>query len=253
MTRIAAEGGRHPGCRGGEWMQENQIVHLRTRGGSPMTMYRTADRPEARWIAQAAGLHERLGERLEPLWGRMPWAIAAAVAIGALWGVGAGSWMPRGPLTPGEAMWSMIVSLLVGGLAGLVSRSRWAMLAAPVAFAPCSNSCGSTSTGRRWTPRSSACTACWHWRSGRGLHALLSLVPMALGAALGAARRSVDHRGVDVDPSTRRTAAVIARRVGAGLVAVALLAFSAVLRSPRRAPTRSATRTATSSRAASRS
>ena len=48
-----------------------------------------------------------------------------------VWGLASGWWAPRGPLTNAQALWSVGLSLVVGGLAGWVSRSRWSMLVAP--------------------------------------------------------------------------------------------------------------------------
>ncbi len=55
--------------------------------------------------------------------------------LGLVWGVVAGWWTPRGPLTSAQALWSIGISLLVGAGANFVSRSRWSMLAAPLGFA----------------------------------------------------------------------------------------------------------------------
>jgi pimeloyl-ACP methyl ester carboxylesterase len=66
---------------------------------------------------------------------------------------------------------------------------------------------------------------------GRGVHGLLSLVPMAFGAALGAgAARSIGRLPAE-RPSGRRVGVVV-RRVATGLVGVALLAFSIALARP---------------------
>src|SRR3712207_6730666 len=51
-----------------------------------------------------------------------------------VWGVLAGVWRPRGPIFPFEAVGIMVVSFLVGYVAGRLTRSRWAMLLAPVFF-----------------------------------------------------------------------------------------------------------------------
>jgi hypothetical protein len=60
---------------------------------------------------------------------------AAVAATGAgILGVILGLTMPRGPVTTAQALIAMLVSLLVGGIAGLVMRSRWAMLLAPAVF-----------------------------------------------------------------------------------------------------------------------
>ena len=50
---------------------------------------------------------------------RVGWMGAAAG-----WGVVAGWWMPRGPLTITQALWSVGLSVAVGALAGWLSRPR---------------------------------------------------------------------------------------------------------------------------------
>lgn len=45
-----------------------------------------------------------------------------------------GWWTPRGPVTAPQALATIGVSLLVGAFAGLVMRTRWAMLLAPAVF-----------------------------------------------------------------------------------------------------------------------
>jgi proline iminopeptidase len=55
------------------------------------------------------------------------------IALAGSSGLGIGLVMPRGPVTSGEALALLVASALVGFVAGLVLRSRWAMLIAPVA------------------------------------------------------------------------------------------------------------------------
>lgn len=113
-------------------------------------------------------------------------AAAAGVAVAGLWGAVAGWWTPRGPLTSGEALWSMVISLGVGGLAGLVMRSRWAVLVAPAAFAVVFELVRWGTDGPMVDGLHMSFFGTIAFVAGRGFHALLSLVPMALGAALGA-------------------------------------------------------------------
>ncbi|WP_432957501.1 hypothetical protein [Micromonospora haikouensis] len=61
--------------------------------------------------------------------------VLLAVPLPVLWGLVAGWWTPRGPGAEGPALVSIGVSLAVGLAAGWLSRSRWAMVAAPVAYA----------------------------------------------------------------------------------------------------------------------
>ena len=59
---------------------------------------------------------------------------AAAAAAGALAALALSLAMPRGPITTGDALMTMILGLLIGLLAGFAMRSRWAMLLVTVAF-----------------------------------------------------------------------------------------------------------------------
>ena len=45
------------------------------------------------------------------------------------------AWLsPRGPVTTSQALWSLVLALILGLAAGLVLGSRWSMLITPVVF-----------------------------------------------------------------------------------------------------------------------
>ena len=56
-----------------------------------------------------------------------------SAGIGTAAGLLTAAAMPRGPITTSQALWLLAHGLLVGTLAGLALRSRWAMLLAPAA------------------------------------------------------------------------------------------------------------------------
>jgi pimeloyl-ACP methyl ester carboxylesterase len=157
----------------------------------------------------------------------------AAVALTALvWGLASGWWMPRGPLTNGQALLSVGLSVAVGGLAGWVSRSRWSMLVAPAVFVTALELA-------RWGTRGPSVDGV-HLSafgvialvSGRGVHGLLSVLPMVVGAAYGA---GVARRGRPAGGGSRPLRYL--RRVGTAiLVAVVLLVTVAVAVPARTAP-----------------
>lgn len=116
------------------------------------------------------------------------WRAGAAIGVGAAaaWASMAGWWMPRGPLTTSQALSSMAVSFMVGALAGGVTRSRWAMLVAPVVFAAVFELArlgtdGPTVDGPHFSTYGILALVV-----GRGFHGLVSLAPMVLGAAWAA-------------------------------------------------------------------
>lgn len=158
---------------------------------------------------------------------RQAWSVALLAAGG--YGVIAGWWMPRGPLSPLEGLSSMALGLLVGIVAGLLLRTRWAMLVAPATFAVVfelvrSAISGPTVDGIHLTSTYGVMA----FAVGRGVQGLLALVPLALGAGVGAAmaRRPVSGR--------RRRGFMSGlglwlRRGVAGVTAMALVALAAVV------------------------
>jgi hypothetical protein len=61
--------------------------------------------------------------------------IAATVLTAVGYGVNAGWWTPRGPITTPEALATIVLSLVVGATAGFTMRCRWSMFLATVTFA----------------------------------------------------------------------------------------------------------------------
>jgi pimeloyl-ACP methyl ester carboxylesterase len=163
---------------------------------------------------------------------RNPWARrAAAVAVPALAALPLALAMPRGPITNGEALATMVVGLIVGLIAGFALRSRWAMLLAPLAFVVAYEL---TRLGTDGPTVDGIHTSTYGFMAlalGRGIHGVLALLPMVLGAALGAAlaRRLTDGR-----PARRgwARAGLYARRGAVALVGVGLVALAVGIARP---------------------
>jgi proline iminopeptidase len=142
---------------------------------------------------------------LDPSWSDPRFGFATAVGTAAFWGLVAGWWMPRGPLTTAQALWSIALGLLVGALAGLVTRSRWAMLAAPVTFMIVFELMriglvGPTVDRIRFSTYGFLALGV-----GRIFHGLVALVPMVWAAALGAGyARQLDIGGRPADHPRRQ-------------------------------------------------
>jgi proline iminopeptidase len=166
-------------------------------------------------------------------WLRADWRAGAAIGFvtAAVWGLACGWWMPRGPLTTGQVLISMAVSFMVGALAGWVTRSRWAMLVAPVVFAIAfelarMGTDGPTVDGPHFSTYGILALVV-----GRGFHGLVSLAPMALGAAwaAGAARRFAPAAA----GSTAKTSGWgYARRSTAVVATVAMIGLAALIARP---------------------
>lgn len=165
-----------------------------------------------------------------PLWA--DWRLGAAVAAGlaATWGLLAGWWMPRGPLTTGQALASLALSLAVGCAAGFVSRSRWAMPGAAVVFAVVFELVRASTDGPTVDGLHTSTYGLLALAVGRGFHGLVALVPLVLGAAIGAGTaRHLSASGLRSNWLSR-----YARRGVAVLTAVALLGLSIGLARPAR-------------------
>ena len=145
-----------------------------------------------------------------------------AFLLAAVWGLLAALWTPRGPLTGAEALWSVAISAGVGVLAGRAARSRWAILGAPLAFAVAVELGRATATGPSVDVPHLSVMGVLVLVTGRGVHALLSLLPMAIAAAFA-------HRR----PAARRWKRIIGRVV-LGLATVMTVAFAAAAAVPAR-------------------
>ena len=171
---------------------------------------------------------ERLQSTLQRLWSDWRLGLGAALATAAAWGLVAGLLTPRGPLTSSEALWSIAISFGIGGTAGLVARSRWAILAAPAAFAAVFELVRAGTGGPTVDGIHASTYGLLAFVVGRGFHGLLSLVPMALGAAIGAGTA----RSVGQDAGAGGRGVRYGRRVVAGVVGLALIALSIGLARP---------------------
>ncbi len=111
-------------------------------------------------------------------------------AVGLLpalvWGVLAGFWRPRGPIFPFEAIAIIVVSVAVGFVAGRVTRSRWAMVLAPLFFVAAGEVTRVGYTGPTVDFPHASDLGLLALIVGRGFYGLLTLLPMGVGAAYGA-------------------------------------------------------------------
>ncbi len=104
----------------------------------------------------------------------------------AVWGVVAGWWTPRGPASAIEALVSVGVSVAVGLFAGWASRSRWAMLLAPLVFATAVELVRIGVPGPTVDAPHASPIGVGALLLGRGVHGLFSLLPLVIGAGVGA-------------------------------------------------------------------
>jgi pimeloyl-ACP methyl ester carboxylesterase len=168
---------------------------------------------------------------LGPVWKDWRVGTAVGVAAAASWGVVAGMWTPRGPLTTSQAIWSIVISLTVGATAGLTMRSRWAMLVSPVVFAVVFELTRMGTDGPTVDAPAFTTYGVLALAVGRGFHALVSLAPMTLGAVAGAgvARHLRPARDAQERPHGW---ALRARQVFAVIAAVGLAGFTVLLARP---------------------
>ena len=141
--------------------------------------------------------------------------------------------MPRGPVTTGEALSLMGVGLAVGLIAGLATRSRWSMLIAPVAFVAVFE--------LTWLGVSGPTVDGIHpgsiygivaLVSGRGLFAVLGIVPMLLGVSFGVAAAGRREPGAADQPMGKRRIGLNARRGVVAVVSLAVVALAVFIARP---------------------
>jgi proline iminopeptidase len=150
----------------------------------------------------------------------------AMLGITALYGALAAWWTPRGPMIATEALATMALSLTVGFAAGLVLRSRWAIVVTPAVFVVVlelmrQGLSGPTVDGLRLDSTYGFMALV----VGRGIHGALALLPMALGAAIGAA---LSRRRLAGPPSRRGFVAQLGTWLGRSVAVTAALSLVAV-------------------------
>jgi proline iminopeptidase len=130
---------------------------------------------------------ERLDWRVT-MWGHRWLGAAVAVGLGTLTALISSVPMPRGPVTDGQALVVIGTSMLVGIGAGYLMRSRWVLLLAPLAYIAAYELARIGIAGASLgIPRFDSIYGIAAFAAGRGLHALLALLPMMVGASIGLA------------------------------------------------------------------
>lgn len=182
------------------------------------------------WRDRIVAVADRTRNSLQPAW--KDWRIGAANAVGiaAAWGLIAGLWTPRGPLTTAQAIWSIVISLVIGAIAGLMMRSRWALVVCPLTFAVVFELTRIETSGPTVDAPAFTTYGILALVVGRGFHALISLAPMAFGAVLGAAIARQLSRPIPQKTSRRWVGAT--RRGVAVLAGVGLFGFTMALARP---------------------
>jgi pimeloyl-ACP methyl ester carboxylesterase len=113
---------------------------------------------------------------------------AAAVGLGAATALVSSMPMPRGPVTGGQGLIVIAVSLLIGIAAGYLMRSRWAMLLAPLAYIAAYELARIGIAGASLEAfRFDSVYGIAAFAAGRGFHALLAVLPMVVGVSIGIA------------------------------------------------------------------
>jgi pimeloyl-ACP methyl ester carboxylesterase len=158
--------------------------------------------------------------------------LTLATGVSALAGLLVAVVMPRGPATTAQALAAMAIGLGVGLVAGLALRSRWALLLAPMAHVAAIELTRLPVAGPTVDAiRLDTAFGVLALLLGRGFHGLVGLLPMLLGASLGAAiaRRRAGQ------PRSRRGGARLRRAVVA-LSALGLVALAALIAMPASTP-----------------
>ncbi|MBD1846949.1 alpha/beta hydrolase [Cyanobacteria bacterium FACHB-63] len=125
---------------------------------------------------------------LRKLWRNRPIAAAIVTGAAALLGFISAHTMPRSPATSTQVLLVMATSLIVGCLAGVILRSRWAMLITPIAYMIAIElgrlpMIGPTVDALRLDEPFGILALIL----GRGFHGLVGVLPMILGVSWGIA------------------------------------------------------------------
>ena len=137
-------------------------------------------------IDDSAPHHPARPRLLRQIWRNRLLAAVVATSVALLVGLTVVRALPRGPATASQALIVMLVTLLVGSIAGGLMRSRWAFILVAITYI------AAVEIGQINTPGPTVGPV--HLDStfgilalmvGRGFHGLVAMLPMLLGVGLG--------------------------------------------------------------------
>jgi proline iminopeptidase len=172
----------------------------------------------ARHVSPRVGPVQRL---LQVLWGDRHIGGAVATGLVLLLGLAIAYTMPRGPATAAQALMAMASSLIVGGVAGFILRSRWAMVITPLVYMI------AVEIGR-WgivgptvdAPRLNEPFGILALILGRGFHGLVGVLPLVVGSAWGVALAQQTQFAGSTRPIRSPGRWAIASTIGLALLAL---------------------------------
>lgn len=155
-------------------------------------------------------------------------ALTIALGVPSVAGLLVALAMPRGPVTATQALTVVAVGAVVGVTSGLVMRSRWAMLLAPVLHVIVFEVARLGAEGPTVDGVGFSGMALMALILGRGVHGLFGLLPMVVGGAYGAALGRRLTARTDTGETAHRASLYVRRAVaGLGVLAVLVLATAA--------------------------
>ena len=169
------------------------------------------------------------------LWRNRMIGVGTVIVLSGFSGLLVAQTMPRGPVTTPQAVVAIAAGLLLGFVAGVGMKSRWAMLLAPAvqvaAFELARSGVSGPTVG---PPQFDTTMSIVAFIAGRGTYAAFAMVPIVLAATYGAALA----RRVDRLPAGRRAHSLMSRvRLGTTWLATAgLVALLAPLLVPATTP-----------------
>ncbi len=160
----------------------------------------------------------RIRSALTLIRGDLAIGLAVGAGLAAAWGMVTGLVMPRGPMTAGQVLLSVVLSVLVGMGAGWLTASRWSVLATTASFIAVVELTRSGLVGPTVEGFHPSFFGLMAFVGGRGVHGLVSVAPMVLSALTGAA---MAQRSLAVSPHrhpVRRVLMILATMLLAGVV-----------------------------------
>ncbi len=171
---------------------------------------------------------------LQRLWQQRWLSAGFSVVLAALSGWLVAQVMPHGPATATQALMVMLAGLAVGLVAGLVMRSYWALLLAPLAYIAAVEAARLEAVGPTVDAiRLDETYGILALILGRGFHGLVGLLPMLVGAGAGVKLARL-WSGKTAQPA--RSTGAVGRWLPLALAAAALLALAVLIAWPASTP-----------------